>query len=271
MNQGDRIVDLYLSAFAELAREQPTYDIFGTAKMNAGYTKVYAIPSLDTIIYDSRVAAGFCWLIRRFLLAHPEHSVNGLPESLKFSVPAAKGASVSRDPSGDGFRFRAPASWKDWASSNVRASWIITAALAEAGPQEWCRGRFALRHIEAGLFMLGYRIDPANARVPTERSPRHSAKPETEPPVTRVTLPATFDEAYALLSKEPNAAVDLTSLTGKPFTAYAKISRDKLPKIWFPDNYSVDQDYWGANYNRARQHIKRYTVPLAAWAASKTG
>lgn len=269
LDQGDGIVDLYLSAFAELAVEQPTYGIFRTARMNAGYTKVYAIPSLNTIIYDSRVAASFCWLIRRFLLAHPEHALNGLPRSLKFGVPKGKGKSVIRDPSGDGLQFPALGSSKAWASSNVRASWIITAALAEAGPQAWCRGRYAIRRVEAGLFMLGYRIAPANAGAPTEHATRDAATPKVEPRVTRVELPVTFDEAYALLSKEPNASVSLATLTGKPFTASAKISRNRLPKIWFPDNYSVDREYWGANYNRVKQHISRYTLPLAAWAASR--
>lgn len=175
LKQGDSIVDLYLAASAELASDRPDYGVFDRARMNAGYTKVYAIPSLHMIIYDSRVAAGFCWLVRRFLLAHPDHLGHGLPPGLRFGIPPGLDNPL-RDPSCDTVRFPRLSNSPSWAQSNVHASWIITEAIAKVAPLRWCRGPFALRRVEAALFMLGYRIDPENKGQPTA-----SPKPRVQP------------------------------------------------------------------------------------------
>jgi len=274
LDQGERIVDLYLEASVELASDQPDYTVFDRARMNAGYTKVYAIPSLSTIIYDSRVAAGFCWLIRRFLLAHPEHLVNGLPGDLKFGLPSGLGA-VLRNPSCEAIEFPAIGGSRSWAKSNVQASWIITAALEKAGSLSWCRGRFALRRVEAGLFMLGYRIDPENKGRPAsitnakDRARAGGAAPTGSAivwPVAERSPAVSFDVAYERLSREPNATVALKTVRGTAFTASARVGRDNAPKIRFPHSNSVKREDWGARINGSGQRVGQYTDAVVRWA-----
>lgn len=263
-DRGDALVEIFREGVAAIDSDTPDLHVFRRARMNAGYTKIYAIPSRRGVIYDSRVGAAFCWLVRQFLLAHPEHAINGVPEGLRFRVPAGKGK-VPRNPSGHGFVFGSLVNSDSvWAMWNIRANWILDAAL-DSNSALWCRGRYRLRRIEAALFMLGYHIEPSHAEVqavtpaPTKTASRvYSSQ--------RLPLPTSFAEAFALLAREPDCTVSLYSSGGRPFSATAKFGRDRRPKIVFSHNNVVDPESWDANCNHYGQRIGQYVRPLAHWA-----
>lgn len=155
----------------QLISENPDYRIFGRGaslpengrhhgyrrvRMNAGYTKVYSLLCEGIIIYDGRVGAAICWLVRQFLLSSGHQGP--VPEELAFLWSA--GASTQpRDPSGDGFTFGKLANDGDaaWARAKVRASWILEKARVDSGAA-WCAGEDGLRKVECALFMLGYKL-----------------------------------------------------------------------------------------------------------------
>lgn len=129
-------------------------------RMNAGFTKYYALACEDVIIYDGRVGAALCYLVRLHLSGHPE-----VPRELAFRWGKQNSTNPitarHRDPSSGLLRFCSlGADGKRWAQCNVMANWILHAALArsEAG---WCHSPDGMRRVEAALFMLGYELPQA--------------------------------------------------------------------------------------------------------------
>ncbi|QYY33777.1 hypothetical protein K2O51_33570 (plasmid) [Cupriavidus pinatubonensis] len=163
---GHRLPFALNDAILQLKAQQPDYDIFacdssfvlngaGRARMNAGFTKVYSLLLRGIIIYDGRVGAALCWLVRRFLVSigHPGH----VPDELAFLWSAGRGRQ-NRNPNGNGFTFdKLSVDGRAWAQANVRASWILEKARITSGAT-WCSGADELRKVECSLFMLGYRL-----------------------------------------------------------------------------------------------------------------
>lgn len=129
-------------------------------RFNAGMTKVYSLLLDNFIIYDSRVAAALCWFITHWAI---ESNAAAIPEALRFPcMPAKEGYDPQirklRNPSVGAWQFpqlnNRPRLHAHW---NLRASWLLEAALKEAGP-ETAFHKFSqpLRALEAALFMWGY-------------------------------------------------------------------------------------------------------------------
>lgn len=128
------------------------------ARMNAGFTKYYALACRDLVIYDGRVGAALCYLVRLFCLSEEIASV---PNELAFRWDPGRGGR-NRNPSVGSFRFRRLSTGGDrfWAESNIRANWILRAAVDLSRKQgaDWCGTDDELRRIEAALFVIGYEI-----------------------------------------------------------------------------------------------------------------
>lgn len=135
-------------------------------RMNAGYTKVFALLCKKSIIYDGRVGGALGFLVRTFLeRQHPDQLV--VPEELKFPWDQGR-ARGCRNPSKAGLNFPALASGgpktrsMNHATWNIKANWVIDTAIDTArkrlpnGREAWYSKNDALRRIEAALFMVGY-------------------------------------------------------------------------------------------------------------------
>ena len=123
-------------------------------RFNAGMTKVYALLIPDFVIYDSRVAASLTWLANHWWTNVKQLSQATLPTNLRFGTLPANG-------SAQGHRNAAPSTFPvitradDHYTWNVRANWLLSDALRQAGRSS----KFAtLREIEAALFQMGDRV-----------------------------------------------------------------------------------------------------------------
>lgn len=142
-------------------------------RMNAGWTKYYALALPDFIIYDGRVGAAMGFLARRYLESMPPTRRPAvLPESLAFRWAAGQGNNL-RDPSSTQYKFpslkhigKGP---QEWAQVNVQANWILAAACNKA-QASWVSGPDGLRKLEAALFMLGYDFSKVEAVMPSMKS-----------------------------------------------------------------------------------------------------
>ncbi|MGY8524945.1 hypothetical protein [Paracidovorax citrulli] len=151
-----------------LQSDDPEYNLFhrepdanglSRVRMNSGFTKVYSLLCDGVIIYDSRVAAALCWLVRRYLVSikHP----GPVPNELAFICPPGQTAQ-NRNASGDGYVFRKSTKDAEWARANVHASWLLEEARIHCGAT-WCSGPEGLRKLECALFMLGYGLPASEA------------------------------------------------------------------------------------------------------------
>lgn len=129
-------------------------------RFNAGMTKVYSLLVNDFIIYDSRVAAALGWIVVKYC---QEKQLSSVPAELAFPwAPSKEGPNAkspkNRNPSQDGFSFPRLIAGAHHAEWNLKASWILAAALARAPASEFAASSAvpALRQLEAALFMIGY-------------------------------------------------------------------------------------------------------------------
>lgn len=152
-------------------------------RMNAGYTKIYSLLCENFIIYDSRVAAAIGKLVVEYLLEYKEkNKMFSRLDDLTFRIMTAKEGQncetpKNRDPSHQGLiKFqRMNNSGSIHAEWNVKANWILTAAIEQANMQ-WkdnegndIEAKDRLRALEAALFMIGYDL-PLSTR---EKSTSH--------------------------------------------------------------------------------------------------
>jgi hypothetical protein len=161
--------------------DQPDFTNFSNGvRMNAGLTKYYALACDNVIIYDGRVGAALCLLVRYFLEGKGDSAPQDVPGELAFrwgAQNARRGRARPRDPSSTRYKFSplAYASDREWARCNVLADWVLTEARARASAS-WCRAEDGLRRIEAALFMIGYDVSNLSetqdcANGASERSP----------------------------------------------------------------------------------------------------
>jgi hypothetical protein len=161
-----------------LTGENPNIDTFGmdsdskpgTPKMNAGWTKYYALALPRHIIYDGRVGAALGFLVRRYLESLPRlEQPASVPDELGFLWANGDGGGKLRDPSSGRYEFSrlygGPYGSKAWARVNVQANWVLELALKSA-QASWCSEEDGLRKLEAALFMLGYDLSRADERNP---------------------------------------------------------------------------------------------------------
>jgi hypothetical protein len=135
---------------------------FDCFRINSGFTKIYSLLIPDFIIYDSRVGAALCYLVRLFCEERDEKSI---PESLHFSYGEAKGGGVKRCPDSLRYKFKvfAPNKADERLLHNMQAGWLFKAVL-ENNPSAFNNLDEAtrVRALEAALFMIGYALPVAD-------------------------------------------------------------------------------------------------------------
>lgn len=126
-------------------------------RMNAGYTKYYALACGDSIIYDGRVGAALGLLVRNYCI---DSHLDVVPTELSFRWGPQNGTNpLNRDPSQGTLVFnKLPIGGSSWAEWNKKANWILQSAI-DAVDVEWVHAADSLRRLEASLFMLGYSMD----------------------------------------------------------------------------------------------------------------
>ena len=127
-------------------------------RMNAGFTKYYALACQNSIIYDGRVGAALGLLVSKYCIEKKQSTV---PEELAFRWGAQSGKNaLNRNPSTGYLIFKKlPVEGKIWAEWNKKANWILQTAIEKADAN-WVNYKAdGLRRLEAALFMLGYSMD----------------------------------------------------------------------------------------------------------------
>lgn len=131
-------------------------------RFNAGMTKVYSLICEDFIIYDSRVAATIGWSVVKFCLQTGRANI---PKQLNFPYALAKESPTQlkpkrRDPSFGNYQFSKLHSGSHHAVWNLKASWVLKAALSSTPENSQFRvglnASQSLRALEAAMFMYGY-------------------------------------------------------------------------------------------------------------------
>jgi hypothetical protein len=138
-------------------------------RMNAGFTKYFALACDGVVIYDGRVGAALGLAVKDFCV---QRNLDSVPEELSFrwgaQNPGKRNPELAlyRNPTDGCYKFAAlpTAGGPQWARCNVLANWILGAAQERAREAAWCQGAGGLRRIEAGLFTLGYSLPRPVAR-----------------------------------------------------------------------------------------------------------
>ncbi|MCC6200381.1 MAG: hypothetical protein IT466_06370 [Moraxellaceae bacterium] len=167
---GDQLIPTLRLGRDTLSSDTPNFDVFGrgdgnaahlprTPKMNAGWTKYYALALSHFIIYDGRVGAALGLLVRRYLESLPDTTrPDQLPASLAFPWASGRGSN-QRNPSSAIYTFprlrHTNAGAREWAKVNVQANWVLAEA-QKLSQASWLPADDGLRRLEASLFMLGY-------------------------------------------------------------------------------------------------------------------
>lgn len=124
----------------------PEEEIF----MNSGFTKIYSLYIDDFIIYDSRVGAALCYMVKLYC---EEQKLKELPAPLKFAYGNSRNPKVNRNPNNDTYKFSLLDRGKIHIECNMKANWL----LKEVQNAPVCEFK-DLRSLEAALFMIGYDI-----------------------------------------------------------------------------------------------------------------
>lgn len=129
-------------------------DLSKSVLMNSGFTKIYALLIDDFIIYDSRVGAAMCLLVKQYLELIGFVSI---PETLDFAYGIKKGEKgpSSRNPSTNTLIFKKlNTNNLLHIKCNIMANWIISESLKRSRESTFK----TLRQVEAALFMIGYSV-----------------------------------------------------------------------------------------------------------------
>ncbi|MCL2306004.1 MAG: hypothetical protein FWC43_11735 [Planctomycetaceae bacterium] len=128
--------------------------------ITSGFSKIYSALIDDYMIYDSRVAAALCFLVRSFC---EQTKLPAVPEELKFALSVArplKNYPNRRNPSNNKYQFpNINSNPQRYLENNVRANWLMSAVAKTtksnfAGVAKPLR----LRALEKALFMIGYDV-----------------------------------------------------------------------------------------------------------------
>ena len=133
-----------------------TNSLNSTIRLNAGFTKIYSLIIDDFIIYDSRVSAAICLLIKRFLL---ETNRLEVPDILKFHFETGK-MGAPRNPNENKYLFpRIYNSNANHQISNIKANWLLKGILDNTSSKfNVLAVDSQMRALESSLFMIGYKI-----------------------------------------------------------------------------------------------------------------
>jgi hypothetical protein len=189
-------------SYKQLSSSQPNLEGFIKEniqyRMNAGFTKIYALKYKCFIIYDSRVAAALGLLVRRYC---QENELNQVPANIAFNWSNPK----KRNPSLNNYQFSSLNNdSKKHAKWNVKANWVLNAVVAEVArtatnkevPFWGVPANESLRALEASLFMVGYSVIPCAGIENPENI-------QSSPSAIEATLQVTMDEEDYDETSEP--------------------------------------------------------------------
>jgi ribosome-binding protein aMBF1 (putative translation factor) len=234
-----KLADVLRIGRESLRAENPSIDAFGvnsdsqseTPKMNAGWTKYYALALPDHVIYDGRVGAALGFLARRYLESLPRHErLTSVPGELGFLWANGDGENKLRNPSAGEYQFGklygGHFGSKSWARVNVLANWVLCEARDQARA-DWCSGQDGLRRLEAALFMLGYdfsRVCAADNTCGTNEFPNRKRRTSDIRP-------------KAVVSSVRPANSPLFGVTSQPggSSPVAEKERKRLPEVTAPN------------------------------------
>jgi hypothetical protein len=161
-NLYDGLTSNFKCAVNEIESDDFDDTLFGKEKlyrMNAGFTKIYALLANDSIIYDGRVGAALGYIVTLFC----EQTGEEFTEDLNFYWGASESKGRFRNPSipEKGFNFTKLSNSNEsgWALCNVKANWLLTSAIDKLEDSFKFGGygkKDMLHAIEASLFMVGY-------------------------------------------------------------------------------------------------------------------
>jgi len=132
----------------------------GIFNMNAGFTKIYSLLFDRLIIYDSRVGAALCKLVKDYCSIK---GMNKIPNELKFGWSKSKEGSHALNPKNrnpgnvgkDEFpNFNSTSKKNIHSKSMLRASWLIEKFITSTKGKDNVSNK--MREFEAALFMIGY-------------------------------------------------------------------------------------------------------------------
>lgn len=171
------LAELLFYACDCLTDPSPDYKVFGIEngpRMSATFSRIYAILIGHFISYESRVAAGLCYMIRHFCLERgidlpPQLQLGRIQGWGKGKKDNGRNASWGKNvfPSIDTIKSKTTRE-SHYAQANILASWIALEALTIACQRQkgnatfWLHGEHAMRRIEAALYMIGAELPPAS-------------------------------------------------------------------------------------------------------------
>lgn len=131
--------------------------------MNSGFTKIYSLCIDDFIIYDGRVGAALCLLVRKFC---EDTRLDNAPVELAFAW--AKGRETTymsssknkRNPSSEKYQFpELLNNPRRHLENNIRANWLIAEILRKTESRfNGLDTDIQMRAFESALFMIGYQV-----------------------------------------------------------------------------------------------------------------
>lgn len=145
------LIGILKEAKIKLSKDEiHSHNYYNNILMSTGLSKIYSLYIPDFIIYDSRVGAAICHLVREFCI---EKKLDFIPENLKFAYTSGKSKS-NRNPNTNTFKFTyCSVSHKyQYIITNIKANWLLKEILNKSSLFK------NLREIEAALFMIGYEI-----------------------------------------------------------------------------------------------------------------
>lgn len=138
-------------------------EIFDTAHydeiiINSGFSKIYSVLISNYVIYDSRVGAALCLMVRKYL---EENNIDIIPETLSLNFETGRlGALRNPNTARHNFKKISRHNHKSYILSNMKANWLFKGILDNTKSDfNKVSKSNQLRSLEAALFMIGYKVN----------------------------------------------------------------------------------------------------------------
>lgn len=139
---------------------QAFYDRNGQYRCNSGTTKIFAMCSKQSVIYDGRVACAIGMFVHDFLI---ENKIDHLPPELNFLMDASQRNPSKYTPSNYAFASKGDSSNSlyNQAVSNLKLNLLLQQITQRLDKPlfGFDNRQDQLRAIEASLFMIGYQVN----------------------------------------------------------------------------------------------------------------
>jgi hypothetical protein len=128
-------------------------DEFSGIEFNSGFVKIYSLFIENFMMYDGRVGAGLCYLVREFC---KDTGRDKVPDTLAFTFGKGR-TKKNRNPSDGKYQFknhdRCPS--KERVAWTIKANWLLNHVLDNPPKSQFNTEAEPLRAFEAALFMMG--------------------------------------------------------------------------------------------------------------------